>query len=42
MIVPHDVDTQSVQSHAFDHKDPMLPILDWDSGIMYLSGVYFR
>lgn len=41
MVVPHDVDTQSVHAHGFNHQDTMLPILDRDSGKVYLTRIDF-
>ena len=37
MIVPHDVDTQGIKSHGFNHLQPMFPILNRNPRIMDFS-----
>ena len=41
MIIPHDVNTQGIESHGFDHLDSMFPVFNWDSGVVDFTGVYF-
>lgn len=42
VVVPHDIDTECVESHRLDHQYPMLPILDWDARIVDFTCVYLR
>jgi hypothetical protein len=39
VVVPHNIDTEGVQSHRLQHQDAVLPVLIWDSTVMYLSGI---
>lgn len=42
MEVPHDVDRKSVESHALNRKQSVLPILDRNSRVMNLSSNQFQ
>ena len=39
MVVPHDIDTQSIESHCLDHFYPVFPVLDGYPGIMNFAGI---
>lgn len=41
MIIPHDIDTKCIKTHRLDHHDTMLPILDWDPGVVHLASIDF-
>lgn len=34
MIIPHDIDTESIEPHCLNHYNSMLPILVWHSWVM--------
>lgn len=34
MIIPDDVDTQGIQAESLYHQDPVLPVLDGNSGVV--------
>lgn len=42
MIIPHNINTESIETHRFDHQNSMLPILNRYSRIMYFSSIDFR
>lgn len=39
MVVPHDVDAEGVEAHRLDHHDPVLPVFDWDPGVVDFAGI---
>ena len=39
MVVPHDVDTQSIESHRLDHFYPVFPVLNGDPRVMNFTSI---
>ena len=37
MVVPHDEDRESVESHALNDLQSVLPVLHWDARLGHLA-----
>lgn len=42
MIIPHNINTESIETHRFNHQNSMLPIFNRYSCVMYFSSINFR
>ena len=41
MVIPHNIDTQSIETEGFCHLDAMFPILEGDPTVVHFGSKYF-